>query len=151
MAIFKIAVTFNTSISKIAVHLLISFCYLSWFDWMVYLEGSRASSPLYVCIHCIRKVYSPIDFFQILSHYNHILKLIKMFIPLINLYTIPHHYKAKTGFYKCVQMYKEYTTEISHLHKHYSRPGGLIGVTPFSIHSKHSGFKQITFKTEDHD
>uniref|UniRef100_A0A8C8CRM9 Guanylate cyclase n=1 Tax=Oncorhynchus tshawytscha TaxID=74940 RepID=A0A8C8CRM9_ONCTS len=46
-------------------------------------------------IHCIWKVFSPLDFFHILLRYSLILKWIKLFFSLINLHTIPHSDKVK--------------------------------------------------------
>uniref|UniRef100_A0A8C7P327 RNA helicase n=1 Tax=Oncorhynchus mykiss TaxID=8022 RepID=A0A8C7P327_ONCMY len=48
-------------------------------------------------IQCIRKVFRPLDFFQILLHYSLILILIKIVVLLINLHTIPHNDKEKTS------------------------------------------------------
>ena len=49
-------------------------------------------------VQCIRKVFTPLDFFHFLLRYSLILKCIKLFVFLFNLHTISHHDKVKRGF-----------------------------------------------------
>ena len=58
-------------------------------DILKRIESSRIELN---CKQSIRRVFRPLDFFHILLLYSLIIKY------LINLHTIPHNDKAKTGF-----------------------------------------------------
>uniref|UniRef100_A0A674DNU4 Ubiquitin carboxyl-terminal hydrolase n=1 Tax=Salmo trutta TaxID=8032 RepID=A0A674DNU4_SALTR len=55
--------------------------------------GLHTHTHTLTCIQCIRKVFRPLDVFQILSRYSLILKLIQLYFFLISLHTIPHNDK----------------------------------------------------------
>jgi hypothetical protein len=73
--------------------------------------------------------------------YSLILKWIKLFIffTLINLHTIPHNDKAKTGL-TFLQIYKKFKSDISHLPGLYRRDGArfppdvTLGILAKDIH-----------------
>ena len=77
---------------------------------LIYFEELKKIVILSDSIQCLRKVFRPLDFFHIMLRYRLILKLIKLFFPHINLHTLPHNDKAKTGF-------EIQPSEILHLHK----------------------------------
>ena len=92
-------------------------------------------------MQCIQKIFRPLHLFHILLCCSLMLKLIQYFFPLINLHSISHNDKAKTGFLTFLQFKKKVKTKISHWHKLYSvrwqrlQPQVFLGMMLHALHT----------------